>query len=95
MYLCPICRQGAVYTPFSDVDRRLLCGNCGNFRITGSAIQLLENCWGDFDPAMLSAIVKRQPRGADGLVQVDEYNVDGLISAAREVPKPVCPTCGR
>jgi hypothetical protein len=79
---CPICQMSTESNPRSDANRRWDCTRCSSFRITGTAEQLLDNRRRSFDAENLGKIIRESSRDAEGLVRINEYNLDGFLSRA-------------
>lgn len=82
MNMCPVCQTQAEYVPVNDRDLRWRCERCGNFIITGTAVQLINNRQANLDRNKLSNLVSNRPRNGEGWTRIDEYNLDALTLAA-------------
>jgi hypothetical protein len=88
MHQCPICREPADYQPMRDDRLEWRCERCGNFIITGTATQILENRRSRIDSKKLSQIVHAERRDFDGYwFCITEGNIDELLSKARITPE--------
>jgi hypothetical protein len=82
MNTCPVCQTQAEYVPLNDRNLRWRCERCGNFIITGTAVQLIDNRQASLDRNKLSDLISNRPRDSEGWTRIDEYNLDALTSAA-------------
>ena len=79
---CPICRSPAEGLTLADADQ-ITCAKCGSYKITGTALKLLEIRASVLDRTRLSEHVRRFVEQADPYTaEIDSNTILGLIAAA-------------
>jgi hypothetical protein len=78
---CPICQKPADSILLGDHDHRWWCTQCGNFIISGTAVQQLEDQRARLDLEKLSQVARRHPRDTEDWMCITSYNLDELMNS--------------